>query len=244
MPSRVPSSSAELEAAHDDRAIRIKPMESKTTNNITLRLLPTAESIPPADNSLRARANRAPAYSLENPDGRAVDTSNFIKLIHGLFTIRHEAETIRLSLLDTPIRDRILRSGLGIASPIEPETSVLLLRESFWQGALAPTFLLSTPSSNFPLTYAFTGTGLRHPLREPKANPGAALYERWIPHLGQTFSLRLVDPTSDSDVSAFNEWQNVCAKQNPLSLSRPPPLISCLLPEPSRRRSLARNRHG
>lgn len=173
----------------------------------TLRPLPSIKAPPASDNTILARATRAPAYTLISPSW--TNETAFADAIYALFTIRHDIESIRLELLNTQLWRLVLCSGLGTQSPVEPEKSVLLLREAFWQGALSPQFIRHAPTSDFPLIYAFTGTGMRHPLRQPKPLPGSMLYERWIPHLNQTFSIRVVDPKSDADVRLFNKWQNV-----------------------------------
>lgn len=206
---QLPSSGGVLHVFIERGCIRVVREAQSLAGGLSLRPLPPADAPPPTDNSLHARAGLAPSYCLEL--GSDILSSHaLLDILYALFNVRHELENVSVDLADRALRDQIIHSGLGVPSPLNPNSSVLLLREAFWQGALAPPFCVTPPSSTFPLTYVFTGTGLRHPLREPKPRPGAKLYERWISHLGQMFSLRVVDDKCDNDVKTFNEWQNVC----------------------------------
>lgn len=73
-------------------------------------------------------------------------------------------------------------------------------RDMLWQQARLWLPSVYTPIA---LQYALTG-GKRHPVRPPK--PRGALYQRFIPWLGQTFSFRSID--IERDLPMFNRWMN------------------------------------
>lgn len=73
-------------------------------------------------------------------------------------------------------------------------------RQALWQ---LPTLWSRGPLPAFALQYAMT-EGRRHPLRPPK--PQGTVYQRHIPWLDQTLSLRAIDP--DRDLPAFHRWMN------------------------------------
>jgi N5-hydroxy-L-ornithine N5-transacylase len=185
--------------------------------SVSLRsLLPPTPAPLQSDNTPAARAKRAPAYSLfVNPlrdlaDLRPIDI--LPKLIQALFSARPSEEWFRIEVppqITEELTFVLFENGLAIPSP-DGSASALLLRESYWQGALAPRFVSVPPSSSFPLVYTYTQEGRRHPIRQPKPKPGTLLYERFIPHLQETFTLRVVDPGNEQDVKLFSDWQNVC----------------------------------
>ncbi|MDC6169763.1 GNAT family N-acetyltransferase [Paucibacter sp. XJ19-41] len=73
-------------------------------------------------------------------------------------------------------------------------------RDMFWQQA---RMWLPAPTLPYPLQYAMTD-GKRHP-RRPQKRQGT-LYQRHIPWLGRTLSLRSLDISRDLDL--FNRWMN------------------------------------
>ena len=115
---------------------------------------------------------------------------------------------------------------------------LLLLRSAFWQGAGSPFGPrpvwvpdydsqvdnhprnkddLSKPLSQYPpapLSHTMTSDpsgGLPtawHPRRAAKPRPGSVVYSRWIPHLGETFSMVALDYRSDEHLGLFHTWQN------------------------------------
>ncbi|KEZ05518.1 hypothetical protein GQ57_13120 [Burkholderia sp. MSh2] len=75
-------------------------------------------------------------------------------------------------------------------------------RATFWQHP-AP-WLRATSSAGYPPRYTITNHH-RHPVRPPK--PQGLVYERRMPHLDLTFSLRTLDV--GRDVETFNRWMNL-----------------------------------
>ncbi len=73
--------------------------------------------------------------------------------------------------------------------------------EQFWQ--YAPLWLTKRAQGAYPMKQVMTH-GTRHPLRPPK--PRGELYRRFIPWLGKTLTLEVIDP--DKDLLAFNRWMN------------------------------------
>ncbi|KAM7184563.1 Acyl-CoA N-acyltransferase [Naviculisporaceae sp. PSN 640] len=115
--------------------------------------------------------------------------------------------------------------------PQTAEKELVILRSAFWQGAGSPfgprpvwcpleSDCLPNPSS-FPLPptdYTLTqstnnnpggSTNISwHPRRPAKPRPGSTIYSRYIPHLGETFSMAALDYTNPEHVSLFHTWQN------------------------------------
>lgn len=185
-------------------------IRTQANDNAGYSFVPLPAIIPPplTDNTLLARAIRSPGYKLQPHDSNPCDATALSDIVYALFTVRQDTENVRLELTDPALQELIEKSGLGVPSPVEPETSLLLLREAFWQGALSPAFIRH-PVEHTPLTWTFNAAGQRHPMRQPQAEPGTVIYERWIPHLGRMFSLRLVDPSDEADLRLFSKWQNV-----------------------------------
>lgn len=91
----------------------------------------------------------------------------------------------------------LLRSGT-IAPVADGQASVA--REALWQ-----TPRLWHAASNEPCALQYTMThGRRHPRRAPKAS--GTVYQRHIPWLDQTLSLRTID--IEQDLPDFNRWMN------------------------------------
>lgn len=93
----------------------------------------------------------------------------------------------------------------GVIDHAAPHGDHLLLttsRATFWQQS-AP-WLKAGASATMPLRYAVTGP-CRHPVRPPNAE--GTIYERFMPHVGMTFSLRTADP--EADAAVFSDWMNL-----------------------------------
>lgn len=216
--------------------------------------LKSSELLPAtANNSPWARARRSP-YSDVCWDGADAPTlAQAWLLLYALFTVRPDMEMVRLQLrgagagvLSQQLRDVLL----GIAHPkpakghasteaaeTETESTVVILRSTFWQGAGSPfgprpvwcpaespsSLPSSTPLSSFPLTplqhtisVASAGDPQEpersqqywHPVRAAKPAPGTVIYSRWIPHLKETFSMVSLDYTDAEHLRLFHEWQN------------------------------------
>jgi hypothetical protein len=208
-----------LTVCSDPSRVRIAAVDGSHESKLTglaLRMLPRLSSLPLLDdNTAPARAARSPAYCLE---GRNIDLNNFSLLLYGFWTVRYMYETVRFVLPENAktLATSILRSGAAITSPFVPlnaqsdsPTELLLLRDAFWQGALAPRFITHEPSSSFPLSYMMSSTGFRHPFRTPKPMPGSDVYERWITHVNSMLTFRTVNPMDANDVLLFHRWQNV-----------------------------------
>ncbi|KFA53046.1 Sat14 [Stachybotrys chartarum IBT 40293] len=117
------------------------------------------------------------------------------------------------------------------------ENTLLILRSTFWQGAGCPfgprpvwcpqespsSLLPSTCLSSFPLapfhrtsTISLAGDPEDfdrcqqswHPIRPAKPAPGSIIYSRWIPYLGEMFSMVALDPEDSEHVRLFHEWQS------------------------------------
>lgn len=111
----------------------------------------------------------------------------------------------------------------------EYEKQLIVSRASFWQGAGSPfgprpawlvaqrTIYTQDVQNQYPirpLQYTMT-TGFpetpvhaRHPIRPPTPNPGSTIYSRYIPHLGETFSMVALEWSNEKHANYFHEWQN------------------------------------
>jgi len=127
-------------------------------------------------------------------------------------------------------------STTAAAANSEEDDEILILRSSFWQGAGSPfgprpawTPETQDPDlSNYPLpppaytlSYRTSSGGAApdmssttprtpswHPRRRAKPAPGSVIYSRWIPHLGETFSMVALDVENEKHVALFHNWQN------------------------------------
>ncbi|ROW07937.1 hypothetical protein VMCG_03424 [Cytospora schulzeri] len=114
--------------------------------------------------------------------------------------------------------------GAGAAQQQQPD-ELVLLRAAFWQGAGSPFGARSAwvPTDGPETPYATTavpalthvmtsqpanGVLARHPRRVPKPRPGSTIYSRWVPHLGETFSMVALDHTDGAHLGLFHAWQN------------------------------------
>lgn len=102
---------------------------------------------------------------------------------------------------------------------------LVLLRAAFWQGAGSPFGARSAwvpsdgpetpyataavPALTHVMTTSHPGAVLaRHPRRAPKPRPGSTIYSRWVPHLGENFSMVALDHADAGHVGLFHAWQN------------------------------------
>jgi N5-hydroxy-L-ornithine N5-transacylase len=154
----------------------------------------------------------------------------------GMEQLRVEMEGKGSDLLGRQVRDVGLALNIPLDTDnilVEPDAShVLVLRSAFWQGAGSPfgprpvwlpdsdpASLAALHLSSFPpmplqhvmapVAVSPTTTHLaRHPLRAAKPRPGSVIYSRFIPHLRETFSMVVLDPSSEVHLSLFHTWQN------------------------------------
>ncbi|PSR74222.1 acyl-CoA N-acyltransferase [Coniella lustricola] len=188
----------------------------------------------PADsiNTAWARARRSPATTVAWDAADAPTLAQAWLVLYALFTIAPSEEFIRL-VLDgqgkEALANQLRASMLAVNHPRHskddaPSTELVLLRASFWQGAGSPFGARSVwvpsdgPGTTYgsqampALDYMLTdkpGTALAwHPRRAPKPRPGSTIYSRWIPHLGETFSMVALDHTRQDHVDLFHTWQN------------------------------------
>ena len=121
---------------------------------------------------------------------------------------------------------------------LNPDTATIVCpRSTFWQGAGSPfgsrpvwcpqespaSLAASHSLIPFPLTPLYHTMTVSsagdpqdpdrcqqawHPIRPAKPAPGAIVYSRWIPHLGETFSMISLDWQDHQHLQLFHEWQN------------------------------------
>lgn len=158
-------------------------------------------------------------------------------VIYVLFTIRPSMEHFRLTLsgpgsegLAAQLKTVFLAIDHPIATGLVDE--LLVLRSTFWQGAGSPfgprsawipeddyrsnATLLPKPLSSYPLpplenTMTNDASSMVltwHPRRPAKPRPGSTVYSRWIPHLGETFSMVALDWRDETHLGLFHAWQN------------------------------------
>jgi N5-hydroxy-L-ornithine N5-transacylase len=118
-------------------------------------------------------------------------------------------------------------SGNSAATAAEAD-ELLILRGNFWQGAGSPFGArpvwapeprpeAARPLAAFPLLPLDHTLTVRrepipvrawHPRRPQKPSPGAVIYSRFVPHLGEMFSMVALDYTDPVHLGLFHEWQN------------------------------------
>ncbi|KAF2753107.1 hypothetical protein EJ05DRAFT_480626 [Pseudovirgaria hyperparasitica] len=135
------------------------------------------------------------------------------------------------------IRDHLLNTLLATSHPSPTDSAtpaldlpILVLRSTFWQGASSPfgprPLWLPEPNapgspvkplSQYPLpplshrlTTGFPSSRVHahHPIRPAKPAPGTTVYSRFIPHLGEHFSMVALDHTLPAHLELFHKWQN------------------------------------
>jgi hypothetical protein len=193
---------------------------------VLLRLSDGDTSYPSSDNTPLARASRAPLYTLATDNLsdiaplallRAVFDSDVAETARAAYVRIQlpQSSVLAAALLD--LGAAITISALGTREAHNSKSrelpALVLMRAAFWQlGPEVSPWLRVHPTSNIPLTYSnhYIGTSIaRAALRPPKTSPGTVIYERYIRSLQQTFSLRVLDVNSASEVALFSAWQNV-----------------------------------
>jgi RimJ/RimL family protein N-acetyltransferase len=139
---------------------------------------------------------RAGTWVLEHqgPCSGEPDGAETLAALEAAFQLYPERTEFALSVSQLPdgFRD-------GIAA-LRPGSMPTVARDILWQ---QPRLWLPRAHVPYALKYAMT-QGTRHPLRPPK--PRGTVYQRFIPWLGMTLSLRTVD--RERDLVAFNRWMN------------------------------------
>lgn len=141
---------------------------------------------------------RCASESLRELPGEAL-----LVLLAQLFCRPQPLDYLDLDLaVDAQWAVRAIRQGLfDSTTPSASGQRLRVSRAGFWQH---PALWLRQPSSGYAQRFALTANQ-RHPLRPPK--PRGVVYERYLPHLDLTFSLRTVD--IEADLATFNHWMNL-----------------------------------
>ena len=145
------------------------------------------------DEQVSLRATKLPALMSESIAVLAF-------AVNGLFDNFNTVKTVAFSCQDSPELCRLLLKHGWLASA-DYVSIVWARRDMFRQ--LPDYWLLANQTTLMPLHYTVSD-GKRHPVRAPYSN--GEVYQRFVPELGQCFSLRTVEPTRDVDV--FHAWQN------------------------------------
>ncbi|ORY68445.1 acyl-CoA N-acyltransferase [Pseudomassariella vexata] len=196
--------------------------------------LKSSERPPESNNTPWGRARRAPSSSFTWEEGTPTPTlGQAWLLVYVLLTIRPQMEVFRLTLsgpgkesLARQLKSVLLAIDHPIASGLTDE--LVILRSTFWQGAGSPfgprsawipedsASELPKPLSAYPLApYDNNLTSepassilAFHPRRPSKPRPGAMIYSRYIPHLGENFSMVALDFQNEEHLGLFHTWQN------------------------------------
>lgn len=142
-----------------------------------------------------------------------------------------ESDVIKTELLTTGLAvSHPVPWGPKDDKSLNTDAEILILRSSFWQGAASPTgarpiwvvgdgtdgpirkSLAEYPimPENWQMTMKFPVEPIytRHPTRRPKPAPGSIAYSRYVPEIGEHFSLEVVDYQNAEHLQLFNTWQN------------------------------------
>ncbi|KAH8672883.1 acyl-CoA N-acyltransferase [Tricladium varicosporioides] len=200
--------------------------------------LSKGEEISIDDNTSWARAQRSLSSTIEW-NGEA-SLGQIWLIIYASFSLSPDQEQFRLRLKgdnDQAITEDLISVGLAKRMPpkegIDAQSTsqdILILRNTFWQGAGSPfgsrplwlSEAVSTTSSlknlsSFPLApLAYTQTNhfpdqriyAHHPIRPKKPTPGSVIYSRYIPHLQEHFSMVALDYQNSEHLNLFHTWQN------------------------------------
>ena len=147
-------------------------------------------------------ANSKAGLALEWCDSEPPDTKTLLAALDALFTLHtsHKEVTIYIpgivSVCENTMADW---QQSGLLSPL-PTGELHTSRELLWQ---QPRLWIPRATAPMPLQYTLS-EGCRHPVRRPK--PYGLVYQRFIPWLNKTFSLRTLD--IERDLIRFNRWMN------------------------------------
>ncbi|WP_432721076.1 GNAT family N-acetyltransferase [Jeongeupia wiesaeckerbachi] len=135
---------------------------------------------------------------LENQDARPLRWA-LLGALHLVFTADLQIQQLSVDFSEAPqALAALLRSGIGRRGE---DTSAICSRELFLQQA--DLWLIGEPSSAYPLAYTLSN-GRRHPQRPPRNED--TVYQRFIPALGKTFSLRTLN--AELDLERLHRWMN------------------------------------
>ncbi|KAL2129098.1 hypothetical protein VTI74DRAFT_8215 [Chaetomium olivicolor] len=195
--------------------------------------LKSSERPSDSNNTPWARARRNPSVTVTWSSPNPPTVGQFWLLAYAVFTVRPGEEAFRLDARGpgaAQLSQQLETVGLGIPHPVAssvPDANrneLLILRGAFWQGAASPFGprpawtpeshpLLSLasyplPPPSYVMTNEPNSALCWHPRRRAKPTPGSVIYSRWIPHLGETFSMVALDYTNAEHLELFHTWQN------------------------------------
>lgn len=195
--------------------------------------LKSSERPAESNNTLWGRARRSPSSTFAWDGAAAPSLAQAWLLVYVLFTVRPQMEYCRLKfegrggeVLAKQLRDVLLAIDHPKGADSAASAELVLLRSTFWQGAGSPfgprtawipedDESAGKPLSAYPLTpYENMMTNepstilTWHPRRPAKPRPGSVIYSRWIPHLGENFSMVALDYQDAEHLRLFHEWQN------------------------------------
>ncbi|EKG13085.1 Acyl-CoA N-acyltransferase [Macrophomina phaseolina MS6] len=186
-----------------------------------------------SDNSSWARARRTPSTTVRWTGSRPTVQQLWL-VAYALVTLHHRAESLRLVLSGPHWQDvgrELMRVGLLLEHPRAgefppPTAQFLLFAGMFWQGAASPAgprpiWLAESaleieaqfppvPFQQAPVTVSFAQAPrhTQHLVRPRKPTPGSTIYSRYIPHLGEHFSMVALDYEDPQHLNLFHVWQN------------------------------------
>ncbi|KAI1778012.1 acyl-CoA N-acyltransferase [Hypoxylon cercidicola] len=219
--------------AGDSKTKNTKPLPERLDSDKLFFTEPTdlksSERPPESNNTPWGRARRSPSSTLAWDDATPPTLAQAWLVIYVLFTIRPSMEGLRLTL-SGPGKEALAAQLKAVLLAIDHPTAtglgdeLLVLRETFWQGAGSPfgprsawapddSTALPKPLSAYPLAplaHELTGdtSPSWHPRRAAKPAPGSVVYSRWIPHLRETFSMVALDWRDPAHLALFHAWQN------------------------------------
>ena len=211
------------------------PLHSDTASFSEIAFL-AQDQVPPAgDNSSWARARRSP-YSTISWTGERPTVPQVWLIAYAIVSLHPLVETTRIIFTGTgssALVNELYSTGLFYPHPHGSDSSAahdghLLLRSTFWQGAASPfgsrpVWAPQLSQSNQPITNEYplfpfqtapttqfpaVPRHTMHPVRRPKPEPGSIIYSRWIPHLGEHFTMIAVDYANADHLTLFHDWQN------------------------------------
>lgn len=215
------------EPLHNDKLFFTEPEDLKSSGRPSQ-----------SNNTAWARARRTPSSALIWDGDSAPTLAQTWLVIYVLLTLRPDEESIRLTIQSegkAALADQLRATMLAVDHPPDDDSDgaaqqqqqpdeLVVLRAAFWQGAASPFGARSawvpsdgpgTPYSTAAvpaLTHVMSSRAgaavARHPRRAPKPRPGSTVYSRWVPHLGETFSMVALDGADAAHAGLFHAWQN------------------------------------